>query len=77
MYEKTITELEKALYAKTKEAEEAVNVAANVEWRNIVKCMLEYDTASKNHLADQLKKAMTLISSLQVNISQLIYHTFL
>ena len=64
MYEENIAELEKALYAKTKEAEEAVNSAENVAWRRTVK----RDTAANNRLTSQLETADALICTLQVNI---------
>ena len=68
MYEENIAELEKALYAKTKEAEEAVNSAENVAWRRTVKRLLEHDTAANNRLTNQLETADALICTLQVNI---------
>ena len=67
-YEANIAHLEKALYAKTREAEAAVNSTENLEWRNTVKRMLEHDIAANSRLSNKLNKAMELVSTLEVVI---------
>ena len=69
MYEANIADLEKALYAKTKEAEAAINSTENREWRHTVKRMLEHDIAANSRLSNKLNKAMELVSTLEVIIS--------
>ena len=68
MYEANIADLEKALYAQTKQAEAAVNSAENREWRHTVKRMLEHDIAANSRLSNKLNKAMELVSTLEVII---------
>ena len=68
MYEADIARLETALYAKTKEAEAAVNSTENLEWRNTVQRMLEHDTSANSRLSNKLNKAMELVSTLRVII---------